>query len=116
MPNFQNLLDYFGKNIDHAGQLQKDTSRQMMDRIKMSNNPEMQGPPLPDVTPEEKEYYDSLSTGMMGSVAPVAKAAPTMMQMAKETFSKGREADFATRLAEQAKAAKFQSIKKYLGR
>lgn len=115
MPNFNELLNYFGKNIDHAGELQKTTMNQMMDRISMSN-PERVGPRLPDVTPEEKEYSDALATGVMGSMAPVTAVAPTMLQMAKETAKKARDMDFAKQLANQTKAVKFDRIQKYLGK
>lgn len=125
MPNFQDLLNYVGNNIKHSAQLQKDTTSQMLDRFNLAR-PGVQGPPLPDVTPQEQEVANNLSTGMMGSVAPITKlaapvvgaveeAAPTMLQMAKETAKKAREMDFAKRLADQTKNVRFDKIKQYLG-
>lgn len=126
MPNFQDLLNYVGNNLKHSADLQKATGKQMMDRISMENHPEFAGPRLPDQTDQEKEYYGSIANGMMGSVAPIAKlaapvigaveeAAPTMLQMAKETAKKARDMDFAKRLADQTKNIKFDKLKQYLG-
>lgn len=53
----------------------------------------------------------------IGSVGANIKPQPqTMWQLAKETAQKARAEDFAQRLAEQTKDAKFQAIRKYLGR
>lgn len=70
--DFQELLKKLGSNIDESTGLQKEVSDQMVDRLRMKN-PEMQGPPLPETTQQEDQYFDELGGAVAGSVVPVKK-------------------------------------------
>ena len=79
-----------GDNLKKRDELTGAVTDQMMDRIKMSN-PAQQGPPLPDMTDQEKQYGEGMAAGVAGSVAPVAKVAGAVLAPTAEQFAKMAE-------------------------
>lgn len=97
MDALASLVQKANENINNSYQLQKDSGDIMMDRIKMKNHPEVAGPRIPDVSlfggegmlPREKEYADSMASGMMGSIGTVgSKAAQAAAPEVKAVIAK----------------------------
>lgn len=73
------MLGAIQDNIKKSGDLNKDTTAQEVDRLQMAAAPSgVQGPPLPDQTPQEKESQDSMPQAMVGAVAPGGAAYPNI--------------------------------------
>lgn len=89
---FQDLINSLGQrfsnNLDASNKVIDDSTKQSLDRMKMTN-PNIQGPPLPNSpTNEDMKLADMYGQGMMGAVAPgakvIAKSAPYMQNITKE--------------------------------
>jgi hypothetical protein len=129
------LNKHLEENARQSNNNVKVASNNMWDRIKM-RDPEVQGPRLPETTPEEQAFAEenmSMAMGSLGNVGKAAKAvAPALekagVKAALESISNpmekmvrgqqgmSRAADYADRLADQTKQVKLDRLKKYLGR
>lgn len=92
-----------GQNIDNSAEKQRVYVAQGKDRLERMLNPNKAGPELPPTTPEEQEYYEDLSTSVVGSLAPVANIPKMMVDGQKVNAAKGI-LDQAKTLSEATKA------------
>lgn len=107
--------------------LQNTAMTQSFDRMSMDGS-DKQGPHLPDVTPEEQEYYGNIGQAVTGSVGKLPEdpskvvaaknilnkvydSGAKLFDVAKSQQSLSRELDFANRARQQ----KFDRIKKLFG-
>lgn len=133
--DFAKLLEMLQEQGKANFQNIHDVNKQMQDRIKM-DDPSLQGPRLPDTTPEEEQFADNNLALVAGAVSPLGgKVArmpmptskeATAMKVANEVMDNvpyikdvqktqqalNREVEFANRARQQ----KFDRIQKALGR
>lgn len=139
------IKQFLMDRMNRTAQLQQAGADQAMDRIKMSN-PNVQGPHLPQVTPEDQEYVNNNMGAMMGGIAPIAgleeAAGKGVADVAEASAKKvadqaaaaaqagnataqdvamaqqklSRAADFTDRNAQQIKDYKLSRLKGMMGR
>lgn len=131
--DLSDLIKYFNQNLDNQDKTIKEGTALAGARVDEILHPENQyGPPTPMNLPADQAMADySLGNAMIGStkmpgLTPKEIAAKNSVNLAerlgvnqnilnKTQNVLSREADFADRLREQTKAAKFDRIRKYLG-
>jgi hypothetical protein len=128
--DYNNILNWLGKNLDNQGKVIKDDASQSVDRVQMSD-PSLSGPRLPASTPESMAASNQAlnsasviggigpsklaqSTDLMNAVGDAAEAGNADMNMVKATQQPAsREVDFAQRAAEQLRQRKLDTLKRY---
>lgn len=129
------VSNHVNQNLEQMDSDNKLRVSRMSDRLKM-NDPEIQGPRLPESTPEEDDANQRLMGMVVGSIggpsgiasafAPAvekagAQAVAESISNPMEKLIRGQQgisrgADYVDRFAEQAKQVKMDRLKKFLGR
>lgn len=111
----------------------KDAPKLVLDRMNMENHPELQGPRLPESTPQEDRVQDMSMNSAMGTISPskvegakaLANAAYDAAEMGSKAGAKelpflqqnlSRSMDQAQLYKDQMKQARMDRLKKALGR
>jgi hypothetical protein len=100
-------MDYFQKMRENMAEGDKTASEgfeRTFDKAKMNANPELQGPHLPEHTPEEDKYYGDIAQSMGGAMGSISPASGALAKLAGKAAPEAIEAGQMALMA-PAKAA-----------